>query len=49
MLFTGQAVGVALAGRALDRWGGTPVLLAAAGGMLVIVLWFRSQLLRRNG
>ena len=49
VLFTGQAVGVALAGWVLDRWGGTPVFLAAAGGMLVIVLWFRLQLLRRNG
>ena len=49
VLFTGQAVGVALAGWVLDRWGGTPVFLAAAGGMLVIVLWFRLQLVRRNG
>jgi hypothetical protein len=31
---------VALAGRVLDRWGGTPVFMAAAGGMLVIILWF---------
>ena len=49
VLFTGQAVGVALAGWVLDRWGGTPVFLAAAGGMLVIILWFRLQLVRRNG
>jgi predicted MFS family arabinose efflux permease len=49
VLFTGQAVGVALAGWALDRWGGTPVFLVAGGGMLVIILWFRLQLVRRNG
>jgi MFS transporter, YNFM family, putative membrane transport protein len=49
MLFTGQSVGVALAGLLLDRWGGAPVFLAAAAGMLAIILWFRVQLLRRKG
>jgi predicted MFS family arabinose efflux permease len=43
MLFTGQAVGVALAGAVLDRWGGTTVFLAAAGGLLVVMVWFRMQ------
>jgi hypothetical protein len=49
MLFTGQSMGVALAGLLLDRWGGAPVFLAAAAGMLAIILWFRAQLLRRKG
>lgn len=48
MLFTGQAVGVALGGRMLDRWGGVPLFVTAAAGMLVTILWFRLQLLRRN-
>ena len=43
MLFTGQAVGVALAGAVLDRWGGTTLFLAAAGGLLVVMVWFRMQ------
>ena len=49
MLFTGQSVGVALAGWMLDRWGGEPVFLGAAAGMLAVILWFRLQLLRRPG
>jgi predicted MFS family arabinose efflux permease len=49
MLFTGHSVGVALAGAMLDRWGGTPVFLAAAAGMLAIILRFRAQFLRRKG
>ena len=47
MLFTGQAVGVALAGAVLDRWGGTPLFLGAAAGLLGTVLWFRRQFMRR--
>jgi MFS transporter, YNFM family, putative membrane transport protein len=43
MLFTGQAVGVALAGAVLDRWGGTTLFLAAAGGLLVVMVRFRMQ------
>ena len=46
MLFTGQSVGVALAGAVLDRWGGTPVFLGAAAGLLGTILWFRTQLMR---
>jgi predicted MFS family arabinose efflux permease len=49
MLFTGQSVGVALAGAAIDRWGGEPVLLAAAAGLFAVIWWFRMQLLRRRG
>jgi predicted MFS family arabinose efflux permease len=49
MLFTGQAVGVALAGRMLDHWGGAPIFLVAAAGMLAIILWFRMQLLHMAG
>jgi predicted MFS family arabinose efflux permease len=48
MLFTGQSAGVALAGWVLDRWGGAPVFLAAAVGMLAVILSFRVHLLRRN-
>jgi MFS transporter, YNFM family, putative membrane transport protein len=47
MLFTGQSVGVALAGPVFDRWGGAPVFLAAAVGLLVLILWFRVQFARR--
>jgi predicted MFS family arabinose efflux permease len=47
VLFTGQSVGVALAGPVVDRWGAQPVLLAAAGGLLAVIQWFRLQLLRR--
>jgi predicted MFS family arabinose efflux permease len=47
MLFTGQSVGVALAGPVFDRWGGAPVFLAAAAGLLVLILWFRVQFARR--
>ena len=46
MLFTGQSVGVALAGAVLDRWGGTTVFLTAAAGLLVIIAWFRLQYMR---
>lgn len=48
-LFTGQSVGVALAGAVIDRWGAAPVFLGAAAGMLAIVHWFRLRLLRRAG
>ncbi len=47
MLFTGQSVGVALAGAVFDRWGGVPVFLGAAAGLLVVILWFRLQFMRR--
>jgi predicted MFS family arabinose efflux permease len=47
VLFTGQSVGVALAGLVIDRWGGAPIFLGAAVGMLAIIHWFRLQLLRR--
>ncbi len=47
MLFTGQSVGVALAGAVFDRWGGVPVFLGAAVGLLVVILWFRLQFQRR--
>ena len=47
MLFTGQSVGVALAGVVFDRWGGAPVFVGAAAGLLVVILWFRMQFLRR--
>jgi predicted MFS family arabinose efflux permease len=47
MLFTGQSVGVALAGAVIDRWGGAPVFLGAAAGLLVTILWFRRQFMRR--
>jgi hypothetical protein len=33
----------------LDLWGGASLFLTAAVGMLAIILWFRLQLLRRNG
>ena len=48
VLFGGQSVGVALAGWMLDRWGGAPVFIGTALGLLAVVLWFRMQLLRRN-
>ncbi|NJO37700.1 MAG: MFS transporter, partial [Rhizobiales bacterium] len=38
MLFVGQAVGVVLAGRMLDLWGGASLFLTAAVGMLAIIL-----------
>lgn len=47
VLFTGQSVGVALAGPVVDRWGAQPVLMMAAGGLLAVIQWFRLQLLRR--
>ncbi len=47
VLFTGQSVGVALAGPVVDRWGAQPVLIVAAGGLLAVIQWFRLQLLRR--
>jgi MFS transporter, YNFM family, putative membrane transport protein len=47
MLFTGQSVGVALAGAVLDRWGGTTVFLVAAMGLLGMISWFRLQYMRR--
>jgi YNFM family putative membrane transporter len=48
VLFGGQSLGVALAGWILDRWGGTPIFIGTAIGLLAVVLWFRMQLLRRN-
>ena len=48
-IFTGQAVGVALAGPTLDRWGGTTVFLVAAAGLLAVISWFRTQLMARSG
>lgn len=48
-IFTGQAVGVALAGPTLDRWGGTTVFLVAAAGLLAVISWFRTQLIARSG
>ncbi len=47
VLFTGQSVGVALAGPVVDRWGAQPVLFVAAGGLLAVIQWFRLQLVRR--
>jgi len=47
-IFTGQAVGVALAGAALDRWGGAVVFLVAATGLLAVISWFRLQLTARR-
>jgi predicted MFS family arabinose efflux permease len=47
MLFTGQSVGVALAGAVFDRWGGAPIFLGAAAGLLAVILWFRMQFVRR--
>jgi predicted MFS family arabinose efflux permease len=47
MLFTGQAVGVALGGAVLDRWGGTSVFLGAAAGLFALIVWFRLQFMRR--
>jgi predicted MFS family arabinose efflux permease len=47
-IFTGQAAGVALAGAALDRWGGTAVFLIAAAGLLAVISWFRTQLIARS-
>ena len=47
MLFTGQSVGVALAGAVFDGWGGVPVFLGAAIGLLAVILWFRVQFARR--
>jgi YNFM family putative membrane transporter len=49
MLFTGQSIGVAFAGFIVDRWGGAPVFLIAATGLLAIILWFRRQLGVRAG
>jgi predicted MFS family arabinose efflux permease len=49
MLFTGQSIGVAFAGFVVDRWGGAPVFLIAAAGLLIIILWFRRQLAQRTG
>jgi predicted MFS family arabinose efflux permease len=49
MLFTGQSIGVAFAGFIVDRWGGAPVFLIAAAGLLAIILWFRRQLALRAG
>jgi YNFM family putative membrane transporter len=49
MLFTGQSVGAAFAGFVVDRWGGAPVFLIAAAGLLAIILWFRRQLMLRAG
>ncbi len=46
-IFTGQAVGVALAGIMLDRWGGAAVFLVAAAGLLAVMSWFRTQLIAR--
>ena len=48
VLFGGQSVGVALAGWMLDRWGGTPIFVGTALGLLAVIVWFRMQLLRRN-
>jgi MFS transporter, YNFM family, putative membrane transport protein len=47
MLFTGQSAGAALAGAVFDRWGGAPVFVGAAFGLLAVILWFRVQYLRR--
>jgi predicted MFS family arabinose efflux permease len=47
MLFTGQSVGVALAGAVFDRWGAVPVLLGCAYGLLALIFWFRVQFARR--
>ena len=48
MLFTGQAVGVALAGPVVDRWGARPVFLIAAAGLLSVAIWLRRELLARR-
>jgi hypothetical protein len=47
MLFTGQSVGVALAGAVFDRRGAVPVLLGCAYGLLALIFWFRVQFARR--
>lgn len=47
VLFTGQAAGAALAGAVFDRWGGVPMFLGAAIGLLAVILWFRVQFMRR--
>lgn len=48
MLFTGQAVGVALAGPLVDRWGARPVFVFAAAALLSIAVWFRWRLIARK-
>jgi predicted MFS family arabinose efflux permease len=47
-LFIGQSVGVALAAPVMDRFGATPIFMTAALGVLMVAIWFRHQLLRRE-
>jgi predicted MFS family arabinose efflux permease len=47
-LFTGQSVGVALAGPIVDAHGAGPIFLVAAVSVLAIALWFRANLVRRS-
>jgi predicted MFS family arabinose efflux permease len=43
MLFTGQSIGVALAGLVIDRWGAAPVFLIAAAGFPAVIFLFRRR------
>lgn len=43
-LFLGQSLGVAVAAPVIDRWGASPIYLAAAVIIPVTALWFRAQL-----
>ena len=47
-LFSGQSTGVALAAPVMDRYGGRPIFLLAAGILLAAAFWFRRQLLLRG-
>jgi predicted MFS family arabinose efflux permease len=47
MLFCGQSTGVALGAPVMDRYGGEPIFLSAAGIVLAIAFYFRRQLLLR--
>lgn len=46
-LFTSQSIGVALAAPVMDRYGGSPIFLAAALILVAAAFWFRRQLLLR--
>lgn len=43
-LFIGQTVGVGVVGPVFDRWGGQPVLVAAAIVTPLLVIWFSGRL-----